>query len=194
MTSAGARAHPDDLSVVLAVQALARLSPCIVMLVGAPGAGKSTLARELVARLGSGAAVLSYAACREEVSGDASDPAADPQAGELLRERLEQRCAARLTTIIDGTHHLARTRAALLASAREAGQPAVAVVLSTPTQVCVARQQDRPEPAPGRQHGLRIPEPQVRELASKIEAAVPGLAEEGFVVLTLACGATTSAQ
>lgn len=164
------------------------------MLVGAPGSGKSTVARELVERLGPGAAVASYAACREEVSGDASDPAADPQAGELLRQRVDQRCAARLTTIVDGTHHLARTRAALLASARGAGLPAVAVVLSTPIEVCVARQHDRPEPAPGRQHGLRIPEPQVRELASMIEDAVPGLAAEGFVVLTLACGATTSAR
>ena len=100
------------------------------MLIGPPGAGKSTLSRELVQRLGAEAAVVSYAACRKEVSGDPSDPAADPQAGKLLRHRVEQRCAARLTTIVDGTHHLARSRAALLVSAREAGLPAVAVVLS----------------------------------------------------------------
>lgn len=160
------------------------------MLIGPPGAGKSTLSRELVQQLGAEAAVLSYAACRKEVSGDPSDPAADPQAGRLLRHRVEQRCAARLTTIIDGTHHLARSRAALLVSAREAGLPAVAVVLSTPTELCLTRQQDRPDPAPGKQHGLRIPEPQVRELARAIEDAVPGLAEEGFTVLTLAPDAT----
>ena len=61
---------------------------------------------------------------------------------------------------------------------------------STETEVCVARQQDRPDPAPGKRHGLRIPEPQVRELARAIEDAVPGLAEEGFTVLTLAPDAT----
>lgn len=176
----------SDLSIVLAAQAIARLSPCLVMLVGAPGAGKSTLARVLAQKLGDGVAVLSYADHREEVSGDPSDPAADPQAGALLMRRFEDRCAAGLTTIVDGTHHLARTRAALLTRAVNACLPAVAIALSTPIEICVARQQDRPPPASGRQHGLRIPEPKVRELDRMIHDALPGLVREGFIVHVLA--------
>jgi predicted kinase len=159
--------------------------PCVVMLVGPPGAGKSTLARALAERLGNGTAVLSYAAHRAEVSGDPADPAADPQAGVLLRDRLVDRCVRGLTTMVDGTHHLARTRAALLAIAVDAGLPAIAAVLSTPLEVCLARQLARPLPEPGKQHSLRVAEPQVREIDRAIQNARAGLAGEGFLVHVL---------
>lgn len=160
-------------------------APCVVMLFGPPGAGKSTLATELAEGLGEPTAVLSYAAHREEVSGNPADPAADPSAGALLRTRLADRCAARQTTIVDGTHHLERSRRALLAIAAEAGLPAIAVVLTTPLPVCLDRQLDRPPPAPGTQHGLRIPDLQVREVHDALQDALPGLASEGFIVCTL---------
>ncbi|WP_167545522.1 AAA family ATPase [Amycolatopsis rubida] len=164
--------------------------PCVVMTVGAPGSGKSTLAAALAHRLDD-AAVLSYAAHREEVSGDPADPAANPPAGALLRARLADRCAAGRTTILDGTHHIGRTRRRVLDIAAAAGLPAVAVVLSTPLLTCLDRQLDRPPPPPGRQHGLRVPDQEVRHVHAELQDAVPGLADEGFRVLVLAPTATT---
>lgn len=166
-------------------------SPCVVLLLGAPGAGKSTLAATLVHRMGNHVAVLSYAAHRAEVGNGPADVAADPTAGALLQSRLADRCAAALTTIVDGTHHLARTRDALLRIAAAAGRPAIAAVLSTPLTVSIARQQDRPPAAPGAQHGLRVPEPQMRNINHEIEKALPALAREGFIVHVLPA-ATTS--
>jgi predicted kinase len=179
--------------IVELIGAITAQSPCVVVLLGAPGAGKSTLATVLAEQMANGTAVLSYAAHRAEVSGDPADPAADPAAGALLMQRLAARCAAGLTTVLDGTHHLASTRATLLGIAADAGLPAVAVVLSTPLAVCLRRQQDRPPPAPGK-HGLRIPEPQVRELDRVIQDARTGLGHEGFVVYVLDPDATTSEQ
>ena len=172
------------------VRDIARLSPCVVMMFGAPGSGKSTLASALARELGDTAAVLSYAAHREEISGDPADPAANPQAGELLRARLADRCAARKTTVLDGTHHHSRTRRRVLGIAADAGLPAVAVVLSTPLQICLDRQRDRPPPAPGKQHGLKIPDPEVREIHAALQADLPGLDSEGFLVHVLAPDAT----
>lgn len=165
------------------IQRIATWMPCVVMLVGPPGAGKTTLANALAAQLGNGTAVLSYAAHRAEISisGDPADPAADAAAGTLLLGRLRDRSVARLTTLVDGTHHLARTRAAVLAIATEAGLPAIAAVLSTPIPVCLTRQQDRPTPAPGKP-GLRVPEPQVRAIARALANIRADLASDGFLV------------
>lgn len=167
-------------------------APCVVMLFGAPGAGKSTLATALAERLGDPTAVLSYAMHRMEVSGDPADLAADPEAGALLRSRLVDRCEARLTTVVDGTHHLGRARRAVLDIATEAGLPALAVVLTTPLRVCRARQRDRSPPAPGKRHGLRIPDSEVQEVQDALQAAVPGLTRQGFLVRTLDPASTAS--
>lgn len=167
------------------IRRVTSLMPCVVMLVGAPGSGKSTLATVLAEHLGDRVAVLSYASHRAEVSGDPADPAADPAAGALLFARLRDRCRARDTTIVDGTHHLARTRAALLAIAADAGLPVIAVVLSTPIQVCLARNQGRPLPEPGKRHSLRVPEQRVRAIDRAIQDARAGLGDEGFLVHVL---------
>uniref|UniRef100_UPI003F491375 AAA family ATPase n=1 Tax=Amycolatopsis sp. CA-096443 TaxID=3239919 RepID=UPI003F491375 len=172
--------------------AIAESAPCVVMMFGAPGSGKSALSAALAHELGDAAAVLSYAAHREEICGDPAEPAANPRAGALLRARLADRCAAGRTTVLDGTHHHARTRRRVRDIAAAAGLPAVAVVLSTPLQVCLDRQHDRPPPAPGKQHGLKVPAPEVREVHAALREALPGLAGEGFRVHVLAPHATTA--
>lgn len=192
----GGPMHPDHAGSVASLDALVRrveqAGPCVVLLVAAPGSGKSTLAAALAARLPD-ARVLSHAAHRAEVSatGHPADHAVGPQAGALLTERLVARCAAGQTTICDGTHHLARTRARLRAIAAAAGLPVLAVVLSTPLEVCVARQADRPGPRPGMVDGLRVPETEVRAVHHALAEARSALDGEGFEVCVVAPAVTT---
>jgi predicted kinase len=91
---------------------------------------------------------------------------------------------------VDGTHHLERTRVRLRGIAAEVGLPAVAVMLSTPLDICLARQQGRPAPTPGKQYSLRVPERQVREIEDTIREARSRLAEEGFIAHVLRADAT----
>lgn len=184
-----ARLPPETL-----VSLITEHAPCVVMTVGPPGAGKSTLAAALARNMGDEGAILSYAAHRAEVCGSATDPTADPAAHVLLGARLAARCAAGLTTVVDGTHHGASTRAWLRSIAAKAGVPVIAAILDTPLQVCLERQLDRPPPAPGQQHGLRVPASQVIDINDAIQIARTGLSAEGFLVYSLRADETTSSD
>ena len=175
----------SELSLAQLLVAVQAESPCVVALIGPPGSGKSTVAAALAERLPVDVEVLSYAQHRAALSGDASDATVNDEAGALLYGRLADRCRAGLSTVVDGTHHLARTRARLLAIAGEAGLLAMAAVLRTPVEVCVARQATRYEP------GLRVPDEQVRDLAAAVDDARPDLAGEGWLVRILDPRATS---
>ena len=144
--------------------------PCLVVLVGAAGSGKSTFA----ARLFDPDSVLSSDAHRALVSGDEGDQAVTKTAFSILHRRLERRLAERRTTVVDATNVTAYARRSLVRRAAAKGIPAVAIVLALDPAVVRARNATRP--------GRIVPESAVsRQLADLERSLRTGAIEaEGF--------------
>ncbi|MGP4004843.1 AAA family ATPase [Streptomyces sp. 8N706] len=111
----------------------------LVVLIGASGAGKSTLASTWPA-----SQVLSLDALRGAVSDDPGCQEATADAVDALHLLLERRMARKRNTIVDATNVERSARAPLVAAAKRHGMPAIAVIVATPTSVCVDRQRPRP--------------------------------------------------
>lgn len=147
--------------------------PCLVVLIGAAGAGKSTLA----ARLFPAAAILSSDAYREIVAGDAADQRATRTAFAILDRELERRMGARRTTVIDATSVTLVARRGLLRRATAHGIPAVAIVLDLDRALVLARNAARA--------GRVVPELAVRKQLDDLARSIaPGVLEaEGFAAV-----------
>lgn len=109
--------------------------PSLVVLIGAAGAGKSTLARRLFAP----DEVLSSDALRAAISGDEADQSASRAAFAALHRELARRLGAGRLTVVDATNLVAAHRRPLLARSMAAGIPAAAIVLDLPPAVVTAR-------------------------------------------------------
>jgi protein phosphatase len=109
--------------------------PSLVILVGAAGAGKSTLAGRWFAP----AEVLSSDAFRAIVGRGESDQSATRPAFAALHRALEARLRAGRLTVVDATNLRRDVRRGLVARACGAGLPSVAVVLAPPRAVVLAR-------------------------------------------------------
>lgn len=160
--------------------ALIRLpDPCLVVLVGAAGAGKTTFA----ARHFAPGEILSSDAYRALVAGDATDQRATAAAFTALHRELRRRLAGRRLTVVDATSVQRAARAALLRDAAAAGLAAVAIVLDLPADVVLARNAGRP--------GTRaVPEEAVRRHLGQLRRALDGngtdgagLEREGFAAI-----------
>lgn len=144
--------------------------PCVVVLVGAAGAGKSTFA----ARHFAPAEVLSSDAFRERVSGDAADQRATRPAFAALHRALAARLSERRLTVVDATSVTASARATLLQAATAADMPAVAIVLDLTDDLVLARNAGR--------RGRTVPPAAVRRQLLQLADATAdgGLEREGF--------------
>ena len=147
--------------------------PCLVVLIGAAGAGKSTLA----ARLFPAGAILSSDAFRAIVSGNEADQRATRTAFSILDRELTRRMASGRTAVIDATSVTRFARRGLLRRAAVHGVPAVAIVLDLDADLVVARNAARP--------GRMVPEAAVRQqLAEVARSVAPGVLEaEGFAAV-----------
>ncbi len=127
----------------------------LVLLVGAAGSGKSSLA----ARLFRPESVLSSDAIRAELTGDDSNQAVTPRAFRILHERAERRLGAGRLTVIDATNIGAFARQPLTRQAAAHRRPVIVLVLDLPAEVCLARN--------ARRAGRVVPEAAVqRQLAN----------------------------
>ncbi|MFF7365417.1 AAA family ATPase [Streptomyces sp. NPDC008125] len=140
----------------------------LVVLIGASGAGKTTLARTWPA-----SQVLSLDALREAVSDDAGDQDASGDAVAALHLLLEARMRRRLLTVVDATNVTRAAREPLVAAAKRHGMPAIAVMVATPATVCTDRQ--RPRPA-----NRTVPDDTVRHQHTAMVRSHPTLLSEGF--------------
>lgn len=113
--------------------------PCLVVLVGAAGAGKSTLA----ARLFAPDQVLSSDAHRALVAGDEADQAVTKTAFAILHRQLARRMAERRTTVVDATNVTSFARRSLVRRAAAHHVPAVAIVLDLAPTLVLARNATR---------------------------------------------------
>lgn len=153
-------------------------TPCVVGLMGASGAGKSTYARRLA--LLTNTLAISYDQCREELTGDPHDQSATAAAVELAHSRVRERCLAGLSTIVDATHTTREDRRPLVDLAAAHDMPGVLVALATPLPVCLQRQLSRAPRQPGTAWGRRVPEDVVRTQHAAVLASLPRLHTEGW--------------
>ncbi len=118
--------------------------PSLVVMVGPAGSGKSTLASRLFAA----DEILSSDALRAAVSGDEADQSASRTAFSMLHRALARRLAAGELTVVDATNLRREHRRPLVDRARQAGLPAVAIVLDLPADVVRARNAGRTRVVP----------------------------------------------
>ncbi len=127
--------------------------PALVVLVGASGAGKSVWAQARYRAQ----EIVSSDDLRGVVGSGRHDLDATDDAFALLGRIVAARAGRGLTVVVDTLGLDAERRRGYLAVARDAGLPAVAVVLDTPAELCRARNgaRDRPVPAPALAGQLR---------------------------------------
>jgi protein phosphatase len=150
-------------------------SPAVVVLIGAAGAGKSTLAR----RLFGPDEILSSDELRGAIRGDPTDQSVTRVAFSILHRELVRRLALRRTVVVDATNLTHAGRVAILRRAAIAGVPVIAIVLVPPAADVHARNAARPT-------GVVPREAVDRQLAAAAalgadrRAIVERLAAEGF--------------
>jgi len=142
--------------------------PCLVVLMGASGSGKSTFA----ATHFKPTEVISSDFCRALVSDDANDQSATEDAFAVLHEIAGRRMKRGLLTVIDATNVQQASRAPLVAVAREHDLFGVAIALDVPESVCHARNAARPD----RHFGEHVIRRQSRDLRRSLRY----LEKEGF--------------
>ena len=157
-----AAARRRDLRVTLRLP-----DPCLVVLVGATGAGKSAWAGAWF----HADHIVSSDRLRAVVGAGERDQRASRDAFELLDLIVAKRLRRGLTTVVDSTGLEPKRRAAWRALAEPAGVPAYAIVLDTPEKVVRERNRARGTPVPA-----KVVAGQLREAAGAREV----LAGEGF--------------
>lgn len=113
--------------------------PGLVLLVGAAGSGKSSLAGAHFPPTD----ILSSDALRAAISGDEADQAASRAAFSALHREVTKRLRAGRLVVVDATNVRARHRRPLLVAARDARVPVSAIVLDLARDVVQARNADR---------------------------------------------------
>lgn len=128
-----------------AVSALPR--PCVLLTVGVPGSGKSTVVREFAAA--SPAAVVSPDEIRRELTGDATRQDCNDAVWDLAHLRVATALRRGGVVVVDATHTTSAQRVLDTIEYRMMGAAAVAaVVISTPLEVAWERNANRDRAVP----------------------------------------------
>ncbi|HJP87671.1 MAG TPA: AAA family ATPase [Candidatus Limnocylindrales bacterium] len=147
--------------------------PCVVLLIGAAGAGKSTFA----ARHFATTEILSSDAFRAMVSGRETDQQATRTAFAILNRQLGKRLLAGRTSVIDATNVTPYARRTVLRAAAASRTPVVAIVFDLEPEIVLGRNSARP--------GRVVPEEAVRhQLEHLARSLEPGrLDSEAFAAI-----------
>ncbi|MFJ6770947.1 AAA family ATPase [Kitasatospora sp. NPDC091257] len=158
---------PDDHTMTAA---RAPIAPgTLVALIGPAGAGKTQFTHGVPSH-----EVISLDELRALVNGgDPGDQSATAEAVQLQNLLLDARLLRNRTVYCDSTNVEATVRAGLVERARRHGRPLLAIVLTTPLDVCLRRNSERPA-------NRRVPEDVLRWQHQLAVDALPGLEDEGF--------------
>ena len=141
---------------------------CLVVLIGASGAGKTSFARRHFLPT----EVISSDFCRGLVCDDESSLAASADAFHLVHEIASLRLKNGKLAVIDATNVQKEARAPLLALAKRYFVQSVAIVLDVPAEVCHERNQNRPD----RDFGPHV----TRNHARQLRQSLRHLEKDGF--------------
>jgi protein phosphatase len=152
---------------------LAIPDPCLVVLIGAAGSGKSTFA----ARHFAPSEILSSDDFRARLGRGAADQAASRRAFGVLHAALERRLAVGRTTVVDATNVQAHARGALIRRATSAGVQTLAIVFELPLAECLAGDRARLD--------RHVPEAIVERQWTELRSTLVGapLTTEGFAAV-----------
>ncbi|MEM9216773.1 MAG: polynucleotide kinase-phosphatase [Cyanobacteria bacterium P01_F01_bin.150] len=140
----------------------------VVVLIGPSGSGKSTFA----AKHFKPTEVLSSDYFRGLISDDENDQSVTNEAFAALHYIAAQRLAIGRLVVVDATNVQPASRKPLVALARKYHCIPVAIVLNTPRQECIARNEQRPD----RNFGSHV----IRNQVSQLKRSIRGLKREGF--------------
>ncbi|MCC6979137.1 MAG: polynucleotide kinase-phosphatase [Candidatus Melainabacteria bacterium] len=141
---------------------------CLVALIGPSGCGKSTFGK----RHFKPTEVISSDFCRGLVSDDENDQSVSKDAFDLVRYITSKRLMSGKLSVIDATSVRPEDRKEIVATAKAHDVFAVAIVFNIPSEVCQARNDERPD----RQFGGHV----VRRQHIAMRQSLRGLEREGF--------------
>jgi predicted kinase len=142
---------------------------CLVVLVGPPGAGKTTWAR----RQGRGAVHVSQDDLIDAITPDGFEHAYCPVYRQAEDAVARAALAAGHTVIVDRTNRTRAHREHWLRIAAEVACPAIAVVMATPEALCRQRNAERVGTS-------RVSDERIERMFAALEPVRP---DEGFVVI-----------
>ena len=115
--------------------------PKLIIMVGLPGSGKSTRAKELAA-LEKSCEILSSDAIRKELSGSEQDQTQNDEVFRLLYQRVNEFLSEGKSVIIDATNTTLKSRRRILSECKIPCYKEIQLVM-TPIEECISRDVSR---------------------------------------------------